>query len=59
MMRIVGFAIITPVIVFLLMKMMGAVNLKEMILTSVLVSASVYLLFVVVFRVQLPGGMII
>ncbi len=59
MMRIVGFAIITPVIVFLLMKMMGAVKLKEMILTSVLVSASVYLLFVVVFRVQLPGGMII
>ncbi|MDX9799741.1 MAG: tripartite tricarboxylate transporter TctB family protein [Spirochaetia bacterium] len=59
MMRIIGFAMITPVAVFLLMKMMGAANLKEMFLTSVLVSVSVYLLFVVVFRVQLPGGMII
>ena len=57
--RIMGFAAVTPIAVFLLMKMMGASSLKEMLLTSILVSASVYFLFVVVFRVQLPGGMII
>jgi len=59
LMKITGFALITPVAVFLLMKMMGADNIKEMILTSIIVSASVYLLFVVVFKVMLPGGIII
>ena len=56
LMKYIGFLLMTPVAVFLLMKMMGASSLKEQILTSVIVSASVYILFVVIFKVQLPGG---
>ncbi len=57
--KIAGFAVVTPVVVFILMRMMGSVNLKEIIITSCLVSVSIYLLFVVVFKVQLPGGILL
>ena len=59
LMRYAGFLLITPVMVFLLMKLMGAKNLKEMIIASGMVSISVYLVFVVFFKVMLPGGIII
>ena len=56
-MNITGFLIITPVVVFILMKLTGSSKIREAIIVAVSATLLIYLLFDVIFKVQLPEGL--
>jgi len=56
---IVGFLIITPVVMFILMKLTGSKKIRETIIVSVSVTLVIYIIFDLLFRVQLPDGLIL
>lgn len=58
LMNITGFIIITPIVMFVLMKLTGTSKIREAIIVSITASVLIYLLFDVLFEVQLPGGLI-
>lgn len=55
---ILGFILITPFVMFILMKLTGSTKIKESIIVSISATAIIYLLFDMLFRVQLPDGLI-
>ena len=58
LMNITGFLIITPVVMFILMKLTGSSKIREAVIVSISASLLIYLLFDVLFKVQLPGGLV-
>jgi putative tricarboxylic transport membrane protein len=58
LMRFGGFLVITPIIIFVLMKLTGSARIREAIIVSISATVLIYLLFDVIFNVQLPGGLL-
>ncbi|MDC7227681.1 MAG: tripartite tricarboxylate transporter TctB family protein [Spirochaetales bacterium] len=55
---VTGFLLITPVIMFVLMRLTGGGKIRESIIVSVSATLIIYLLFDLLFQVQLPDGLI-
>lgn len=53
-MNLVGYLVVTPVFILAMMLISGSRKWVEMVITSIAVTALVYLVFQFVFRVQLP-----
>ena len=54
LMNMVGYLVVTPFFIFAMMVISGSRRWAEMVISSVVVTAFVYLVFQFVFRVQLP-----
>ena len=55
-MKFVGFLLITPVLLALLMLLTGSRSWREILIASVLVTFSIYFFFQEVFQILLPRG---
>jgi hypothetical protein len=55
-MSLLGFLIITPVFIAVLMLLTGSRKWKELVAVSILATFGVYFFFQKIFQVQLPGG---
>jgi putative tricarboxylic transport membrane protein len=56
---IIGFIMTTPVLMFILMKLTVGFKLRESIIVSISATLGIYLLFDLLFKVQLPEGIIL
>lgn len=55
-MSLIGFLLVTPIFIAVLMIIIGARKWKEIVLTSILVTFAIFLFFQKVFQIILPAG---